>query len=97
MNDSLKRCIIEPTRSTRIGSELCFGLICCCSNIIQYATNPFLLVPQIFWCYRRATVFRKVSLLDEQNNMFFIRKWFIRKKFSTAQKIKKVQYWAIDT
>ena len=29
--------------------------------------------------------------------VFVIRKWFIRKLYSAAQKVKEVQYWIFDT
>ena len=31
------------------------------------------------------------------NTRCFIRKWFIRKQYSAAQKVKKVQYWVLAT
>ena len=37
------------------------------------------------------------TLLVAYIRSFFIRKWFIRRYYSAAQKVKKVQYWILKT
>ena len=39
----------------------------------------------------------KASAFRCSSAYFLIKKWFMRKQYSAAQNVKKVQYWTFDT